>query len=204
MFCSWCGKEISEQATFCKHCGRQVQPAKHDRPVSPGMTGMKWGNNNGPVQTSEPSSRVHTRMVISLVLLGIAALVICIAAIGGYRSCYNTPRWFDDDDIMIALLIYFILPAIVVSSAGAAVVEFNRKKDVSKRLCNRGSSLLAVAIMIGGLQLIMDNLSYSSWTSTWAAIYIVVDVYIDYAMLLAIIGIVVIALAATAAQLEKK
>jgi len=73
---------------------------------------------------------------------------------------------------------------------------------VSKRLCNTGSGLIVVAILIGGLKLIMNNMSYSSWTSTWLAIRIVVNVYIDYALLLAIIGIAVIVLVATAARSE--
>jgi len=118
----------SDTTSDCKHCGRQVQPSQPNGSVSPGMTGMKWGNNNGPVQTRETSSRIHTRMVISLVLLGIAALIFGIAAIGEYRSCYSALRWFDDDDILIALMIYFIPPFIVVCNTVVAIIEFYRKK----------------------------------------------------------------------------
>ena len=92
MYCSHCGKEISEDATFCPNCGSRVKGS----PVPPRQTGRDEFFDAPPrpapeQQTPAQSTGTNTYALVGFVLSFLIAIAGLICSIIGLQQCtrYN-------------------------------------------------------------------------------------------------------------------
>lgn len=84
MYCSFCGKEIRDGATFCSQCGKNQQTGKMKQGVSASKSGLQALLSN-------------KKAIISIVsvLVAVVLIVVCVNAFGS-KSIVGV--WMDGTD----------------------------------------------------------------------------------------------------------
>ena len=122
MFCSKCGKEVSENAAFCKNCGNKINNTKKEKLnnwlkrfkilllisiIGVIITGITASSTN--LYTIWEISKVITLIIISMLLV-----VFVICTVISIKHKEKVPIWFTIvQGIVIAFIIIFIISNII-------------------------------------------------------------------------------------------
>jgi uncharacterized RDD family membrane protein YckC len=114
-FCSYCGKELSSQATFCPACGKPVPGAT----VGPAMGQSQAMPSGGRPNLASLGDRI-VAVVLDAILILVISLVIVIplAFIAGFFGAFSIPFLFFGPLIFIQWLFWLFYFTYFESTTG--------------------------------------------------------------------------------------
>lgn len=180
MFCSNCGKEISDTVKYCPYCGNKTMST-----VS---------QNYEPVSVHQDKKTTFAGMdmitLVAVVLLIVLNLVFLKAMISGYRGNMDAFDWTSESAQLMGIFLHFDIPFTVIALSVKMVRGFIMKEKNGLTVIIYSIILLAYEIILKIFGWVFNDWSYNDMS---IVLYRVFGTYSHSTNVALVITIIVIA-----------